>query len=268
MKESATQLNYRIRTLDRALDILEALTVQEPELHLLAICERTDLPKSTVYKILSLLEKRGYVRRNESSGGYRIGFQAFDVGNRYLAGLTMLEIVQPFLKKLAARFPQCAAHVAVLSPSETKIVYLNILSANTFLVLAPVGSQFHAHSTALGKCLLAWLPEKELDRRMAQLNAPKLTGQTITDPAALRENLKTVRSQGYAIDDEETSPGNLCIGIPVRDRQGATVAAISISHVKEAMIDELDTLIAEMRQVGADVSRAMGYIPSQESENH
>ena len=262
MTGSATRPNYQIRAVERALDILETFTVESPGLDLSAICQRTDLSKSTAFKILAVLERRGYVRKNEASGNYRIGFQAFAVGNRYLAGLTMLEIVQPFLKELAVRFPQSAAHVAVLSPSETKIVYLDIISWNTFLVLAPVGSEMYAHCTALGKCLLAGLPPEKLERRLARIEMPKMTPHTITDLYAFREHLDRVRSQGYAMDDEETSLGNLCVGIPVRDRQGATIAAVSTSHVKKAMTDDVPTVIAEMCRVAEQVSRSMGYIPS------
>jgi IclR family KDG regulon transcriptional repressor len=261
MKKTATRLNYQIRALDRGLDILETFTVKEPELDLGTICERANLPKSTVFKILSVLENRGYVRKNPVSGSYRIGFQAFNVGNHYLAGLTLLEVVHPFLKKMANRFPQCAAHLAILSPTETKIVYLDIISLNTFLVLVPIGSLFHTHSTALGKCLLAGLSDKELDRRLTKIEMPKLTPRTITNLQAFRAHLGLVRSQGYAMDDEETAPGSLCIGVPVRDRRGATVAAISVSHVKEALTDDVSTIIAEMRQVAEEVSQLMGYVP-------
>lgn len=261
MDEDASRLNYRIRALDRALNILEAFTVEKPELDLNAICERTNLPKSTVFKILAVLEDRGYVRRSEANGNYRIGFQSFDVGNRYLAGLTMLGVVHPFLKKLAARFPQSVTHMAVLSPAETKIVYLDIVSLNASLLLVPVGTYTYAHCTALGKCLLAGLSEEELDRRLAQIEMPKLTPHTITDPQTLREHLNSVRTQGYALDSEETKPGNLCVGVPVRDRRGSPVASISTSHAKHAMPDEVSTIIAEMRQVAEAASRALGYIP-------
>ena len=150
--------NYQIRSVERALDILEAFTAREPALDLDTLCSRTDLPKSTAFKILAVLEARGFVQKNGASGEYRVGQHAFQVGNQYLAGLTMLEIVHPFLKQLIKRFPQCAAHLAVLSPTETKIVYLDILTLNNYLVLAPIGSQFWAHAMAWSKCLLARLP--------------------------------------------------------------------------------------------------------------
>jgi IclR family KDG regulon transcriptional repressor len=262
-KVASERPNYQIRSVERALDVLESFTAEEPALHLDTLCERTRLPKSTVFKILSVLEHRDYVHKSQDGGGYRVGFQAFEVGNKYLAGLTMLEIAHPFLKELVARFPQSAAHMAVLSPTETKIVYVDLLTVNPYLVLAPIGSQFWAHATALGKCLLAGLSEDVLERRLAGIAMPQLTANTITDLQEFREHLSQVRVQGYAVDDEELSLGNLCVAIPIRDRQGSTVAAISTSHVKEAMSDDIDTIINEMCRVARDVSKAMGYAPSQ-----
>jgi len=260
-QEPTRKPNYRIRAVERALDILESFTARKPALDLDALCERTGLPKSTAFKILSVLEHRGYVQKDQASGSYRIGLQAFQVGNQYLAGSTMIEIVHPYLKKLASRFPQSAVHLAVLSPTETKIVYVDMVTLNAFLVLGPVGGQSLAHATALGKCLLAGLEEEALERRLARIELPRLTPHTITDLQELREHLKVVRSQGYAVDDEEASPGNLCVGIPVRDRQGRTVAAISTAHMKGAMSDDLPTIIAVMRQTAEEVSRLMGYTP-------
>ena len=260
-KGTSERANYQIRSVERALDVLESFTVEDPALHFDDLCERTHLPKSTAFKILSVLEQRDYVQRSPEGGNYRVGFQAFEVGNRYLAGLTMIEIVHPFLKKLVRRFPQSAAHVAVLSPNETKIVYVDVLTRNAYLVPAPIGSQLWAHATALGKCLLAGLPEEALERRLACIEMPQLTAKTMTDPQLLREHLKQVYAQGYALDDEEISPGNLCVAVPCRDRQGRTIASISTSHVKEAMADDTATVIAEMCQVARDVSKAMGYAP-------
>ena len=261
---SSSKPNYRIRAVERALDVLEAFTIREPALDLDALCHRTGLPKSTVFKILSVLEQRGYVQKHAAEGTYRIGLQAFQVGNQYLAGLTMIEIVHPYLKKLASRFPQSAVHLAVLSPTGNKVVYVDMVTLNTFVVLGPVGGQAPAHATALGKCLLAGLEEEALERRLADIALPRLTPRTITDFQELREHLQVVRAQGYALDDEETSPGNLCVGIPVRDRQGCTVAAISTAHMKGAMGDDLPTIVSVMRQTSEEVSRLMGYVPPPE----
>ncbi|MBN1641051.1 MAG: IclR family transcriptional regulator, partial [Anaerolineae bacterium] len=258
--------NYQIRALDRALTVLESFAGRHAEQDLSAICERAQLPKSTAYKILSVLEHRGYVQRNEATGNYRIGFQAYEVGNLYLAGLSVFEVVHPVLKRLAARFPKSSAHLAVLSPTNGQIVYLDIVSLNIFLSLVPVGSHYPAHSTALGKCLLAGLPEGELNERLAGVKLEPHTPRTIVDLGALRAHLAQVRAQGYAIDDEEMAAGYLCIAVPVLDRRGRTIAAISTSHSKETMVDGFETALEEMRRAGAEIDRALGYVAAEANE--
>lgn len=202
------------------------------------------------------------MQKSEANGNYRIGFQTYEVGNRYLAGLTVFEVVHPVLKRLAARFPQSSAHLAVLSPTETQIVYLDTVSQNIFLSLVPVGSHYPAHSTALGKCLLARLPREELERRLDQVEMARLTPNTICDPQALCAHLEKVQAQGYAMDDEEMARGNLCVAFPIRDRRGETIAAISTSHVKEAMTDDVQAVIAEMYQAAEEINRTLGYVSS------
>ena len=252
--------NYQIRALERSLDILEAFSTSDPELDLDAISARCDIPKTTVFRMLAILERRGYVQKSQGDGHYRIGFQAYEVGNRYLAGLTVFEVVHPVVKRLAARFARGSAHMAVLSPTEVRIVYLDIVSQNIHLPLMPVGSSFPALSTALGKCLLAWLPEEELERRLDRAEVKRLTPRTITDPLAVREHLDLVRTQGYAIDDDETALGNYCVAIPVLDRRGVPVAAVSTSHPKEAMTHPPSVVIDEMVQAAVGINRALGYV--------
>jgi len=253
---------YQIRAVERSLDILEAFLVRRPAMDLDTISDCCQLPKSTAFKILSVLKGRGYVQKDADDGKYRIGFQAYEVGNRYVAGLTVTEVVHPVLRDLAARFPGCSAHLASLAPTETEIVYLDIVSMNVILALVPVGSHYPAYSTALGKCLLAELPEPELSRRLAHVHMPQFTPQTIVDPQALREHLSLVRERGYAMDDEEMAPGNLCVGVPIRDRRGDAVAAISTSHVKAATTVDRATIISAMREAAQEINHSLGYLSS------
>jgi DNA-binding IclR family transcriptional regulator len=267
MKKKSNTSNYQIRSIDRALDILEAFTAEQPELELNDLCERIGLPKSTVFRILSVLEHRDYVQRDGDSSPYRIGFRAFQVGNRYLSGRTVMGATHPLMKELASRFPQSAAHLAVLSPTETRIVYVDIVSLNATLPLNPVGSSHYAHCTALGKCLLAGLSEEALARRLAHIELPQLTAHTITDVEKLSAQLQQIREQGYAMDDEESLMGNLCVAVPVKDRRGVTVAALSTSHAKRAMAKDISEIIDYMDQIARRASQTLGYDNSSHPKN-
>jgi DNA-binding IclR family transcriptional regulator len=258
MKESTPAPNYQIRAIDRALDILEAFLRREPKLSLAALCQKTGLPKSTVFKILAVLEQREYVRKDQNDGAYRIGLQCFRLGSRYLADLTLVELVRPSLERLAATFNNCVVNLAVLH--EGKVLYLDIVeSYRPRLHHGYIGMQDPAHCTALGKALLAGLPDDELDALLAQLDLNRATSHTITDRKELRAHLELVRRQGYSVDDEESALGTLCVGAGILDQNGRTVAAISLSGIKAAVVHQLPEMPAHLRQAAAEISRSLGY---------
>jgi DNA-binding IclR family transcriptional regulator len=258
MKEPASSANYQIRAVDRALDILEVFLRKEPELSLAAICEQTGLPKSTVFKILAVLEQREYVRKGQNESSYRIGLQAFRLGSRYLAGLSLVELARPSLERLTARFSGCLANLGILH--ESKVLYLDIVeNSRPRLHHSHIGMQDPASCTALGKALLAGLPDAELLLLVQGMEMPRFTAHSLTDACTLGVHLAQVRRQGYALDDEESSLGALCIGAAICDHQGRAVAAISLSGVKAAIAQQVPEMAAELRQAAAEISRLLGY---------
>jgi DNA-binding IclR family transcriptional regulator len=124
-----------------------------------------------------------------------------------------------------------------------------------------VGLRNPAHSCAVGKVLLAHLPAKELDRIINAKGLPKRTENTITDPIQFREHLKLVRTQGYAIDDEENEKGVRCIAAPVFNEAGKAVAAISISTLAFRITKKViqDSLRKEVRETALKISQRLGF---------
>jgi IclR family acetate operon transcriptional repressor len=120
-----------------------------------------------------------------------------------------------------------------------------------------------AHCTALGKALLAHLPEAEVDAIIAARPLVALTPRTLTDPAALAAALATVRAQGYAVDDEERTPGVICIAAPIRDHGGAVAAAVSVAgpaaRLRQAGIERLAEIV---REAAAAMSERLGAPPA------
>jgi IclR family acetate operon transcriptional repressor len=120
-----------------------------------------------------------------------------------------------------------------------------------------------AHATALGKVLLADLPADELDRRLGSRPLVRLTSKTIGDRAVLRAELARVGQRGYAVDDEECSPGLRCVAAPVRDRLGAVVAAVSVSGpARRLPRQRLVGLGSAVRAAALAISRRLGFEPA------
>jgi IclR family acetate operon transcriptional repressor len=124
-----------------------------------------------------------------------------------------------------------------------------------------VGSRNPAHSSAVGKVLLSYFPEEALADFLRRKGLPRRTANTITDPDGFRDHLKIVRSQGYAMDDEENEQGIRCVGAPIFDGKGRPVAAISVSgsvfQVTKKVVH--DVMKGEVMAAAAEISRRLGF---------
>jgi IclR family transcriptional regulator, KDG regulon repressor len=124
-----------------------------------------------------------------------------------------------------------------------------------------VGSRNLAHSCAVGKVLLSYLSEDELNEAIAEKGLPKKTDNTITDPIQFKEHLVTVKNQGYAIDEEENEKGIRCVAAPIFDGKGKAVAAISVSGPAFRVTRKLvqDTLKKEVMKTASEISQLLGF---------
>jgi IclR family acetate operon transcriptional repressor len=124
-----------------------------------------------------------------------------------------------------------------------------------------------AHATATGKILLASLPPEELTRRLAGQRLTSLTGRTIKSRSALQAELRQVREQGYAIDDEECSLGLRCVGAPISDHRGVVVAALSVVGPCHRMTPTaLPATIAMVREAAQEISHRLGFAVGSQTE--
>jgi len=125
-----------------------------------------------------------------------------------------------------------------------------------------VGHQAQLHATALGKVILAYLPDDKLQEILRGARFPKLTENTITDPEKLRQRLSVIRQNGFAVDDQEAVEGAKCIAAPVRDHTGQVVAAISISTLAtRTNRDNTNDTVELVMRSALEASRQLGYKP-------
>jgi IclR family KDG regulon transcriptional repressor len=219
--------NYQVRALERALDLLDAFSIAESELAFSDLAARVDLPKSTTFRLLAILEERGYVERSPETERYRIGLRAFEIGSIYLQTMRLEREAQPFLRRLAQECNQ-TANLAVLDAGE--IVHIAVVPPNRPIrFYATIGQRDSAHCSGLGKSLLADLEDDDLAAVVARRGLARRTDRTIDTIEALRAHLAQVRAQGFAIDEEESVPGLTCVAAPIRDARDVTVASVSIS---------------------------------------
>jgi DNA-binding IclR family transcriptional regulator len=209
----------------RALEVLDFFTVEKPELSLAEISRRMGMHKSSVYRILRTLEAANFLRWNGERGQYSLSPKILELASRVLARYDLREVAGPSMDDLAARTGEII-HLSILDGHD--IVYLEKKGAGQVLTVATrVGGRYPAYASAMGKVLLAFLPEQQLQRLLEETELSALTPSTITDKVQLRRELDKIRAQGFAFDDEEAFPGIRCIAAPIHEPRGRVVAAVS-----------------------------------------
>jgi IclR family transcriptional regulator, pca regulon regulatory protein len=253
---------YTIDALVRGIQVLALFTQDSPMLTQAEIVERTGFNKSMVFRILSTLEALGYLERHPDTKRYRPSLKVLQLGFTALNSMEVRQVAKLHLERLAQLTDETAS-LAVLDGLH--IVYIDRMRNRAIVgVLLGVGSRVPAHSTSLGKVLLADLPTEELTALLAQTKLDAFTPHTIVDQAALLYELATIRTQGYAVSDEELALGLRGVSAPIRDHTQNAVAAINVSgpsrtlnmerleqHIKPAVID-----------TAYQISLALGYVPT------
>ncbi|MGH9768392.1 MAG: IclR family transcriptional regulator [Blastocatellia bacterium] len=226
-KVKAVDSPYQVQVLDRALGILDLLADESPELGPSEVSERTGLHKSTVHRLLQVLERHRLIEKKAQNGKYRLGLKLFELGSKAVAQLDLRERARSYLERLVIETGE-TAHICVLDGNQMLSI-ANVESPRTLRTPSTVGRRTPLHCTSVGKALLAFLPEDEQDELIKKLELTAYTRHTHTKPAQLKADLKLILQRGYAMDDEEIEEGLRCIGAPVMDYSGRVVAAMSIA---------------------------------------
>jgi DNA-binding IclR family transcriptional regulator len=217
-----------VKSAVRVLEIFELLVQHPSGLSLSEICGLLDLPKSSGHALLMTLVKRGYLRQGRRERTYRLGPALFEIGSAYISGIDLVADGQAIVSEVARTCDE-TVHLAVLDGAEVLYV-VKEEGTRTIRMVSAVGRRFPAHGTGVGKILLASLDDSALAERFPDDRLlAALTPQTITEPKALRAELAAVRSRGYALDFEESTPGLCCVAAPVYGASGSVVAGMSIS---------------------------------------
>lgn len=217
---------YAVRVLNRALDALEALRDAARPLTLQELSARLGQAKSSVFRLLSTLERRGYVERSDGDRRYRLGAAWLSYRDGGGHG-TLTEAALPHMRRLLERFGE-TVNLGVLRNGE--ILYLEMLeSPHSFRMAAATGTRSPVHCTALGKAIAAFLPDAQVDAIVRTRGLSALTPRTITSRSALKRELSRTRTRGYSEDNGETEPEASCVGAPIVGPDGQVIGALSVS---------------------------------------
>jgi IclR family pca regulon transcriptional regulator len=258
------------QSLERGLAILGCFTAERPVLGIADIADELGMSRSTTHRYVITLVALGFLEQG-ASRKYRLGLRVTDLGMAALNATPIREHAHPYLEELRQR-SSYTVNLAVLDGPE--ILYVD--RARSFrrgqskidLGLHP-GSRLPAYCTAMGKLLLANLPEGEQRDLFSAMKLTKRAPNTITSKKALREELDEVREEGFAVNDQELAPELHSISAPVRNEAREVVAAVNMAaHTSMISLEELvDALGPHLVSTADRISARLGYRRDDETNN-
>jgi IclR family KDG regulon transcriptional repressor len=254
---------YQIRSVDRALSILQLFSVESPRWSVVELSTKVQLPVSTTYRLLSTLESRNFIRYRQTTGKYEIGLACLQVASALRPQLDLTQEAAPYLEELRKSFKE-TVHLAILV--DMQVVYLEKLPGLHPIVLmgSRVGSVSPAYCTGLGKAMLAFLPPDEVDRHFHTTGLISFTPNTIVDVGTLHVELEKVRRMGYALDQEEHEPQVVCVAAPILNHSGVVLAAISVSGPAQRMYSAINEgdVCERVTKAAKDIAARVGNADS------
>jgi DNA-binding IclR family transcriptional regulator len=255
---------YKVQVLDRVLAILDALAAERGDASVTELAETLKLHKSTVHRLLMILSQHRLVER-DANGRYHLGLKLFELGTVAIGKFNIKERARNHLQTLLDEVDE-TVHLCVLEGGE--VLYLDkIESTRSIRMACRTGRRNPAHCTAVGKAILAHLPERDLDELLKVHGMPRMTPKTITTPADLKADLKKIRERGYSIDDEEVEEGVRCVGAAILGHYGRPLAAISVSAPSfRVTMEKVPMIASALCRVARALSEESGYQGTWKSE--
>lgn len=247
-----------VQSVDRAFDILEALSSSPHGRNLTELSAAVGLHVSTTHRLLGALASRGYVQKDIESGKYRLTMRLFEIGGRAVNGMNLVSLSRPFLEYLASSTGE-TIHLVARSGDEVVYIYKEDTGSSVIRMASFVGLRRPMYCTAVGKGILAYLPETEVEAIWGRTEITAFTPNTIVDLPRLTAELSQIRRQGYALDLEEHELGILCVAAPIFDYLGVPIAAISISSPASRMnAERIECFSRELISAAESITRLLG----------
>jgi DNA-binding IclR family transcriptional regulator len=258
-RSSKVQAKYPVKSLAKALHILDTVGRFQQGTTIAVLSKELRMGKSTVHRLLATLREFDLIWFDSSTSQYALGSRILRWSDLLVRQNLVVRHGLPVLRELVDVGRE-TANLAILDG--TDVLYVAQVECTERLRMSEaVGTRQSAHCTALGKALLATLPEQELDELYRKDTVLKgLTPNTITDVQKLKDHLRKIRTEGVAFDVEENVVGVVCIGAVVRNFTGKSVAAMSVSlPIQRLRGDNMITLKEYLLEAAARLSAELGY---------
>lgn len=215
-----------VKSLARAMRVLECFSVQNPELGITEIAKMLGMQKSTIHNIVRTFEKDGYIVQNPRTYKYYLGYKILHLGYIVNHHMGLRDIFLPYMRQIAEDAHE-VCYFGILNNGE--VLYIEAVYPSSQQQTRNIlGERAPLHCTGLGKAMLAYLPQEEIEQVIGgEMKA--YTSYTLCEPTVLRDHLEEIRLRGYSVDNMEHEFGVKCVAVPVFGANGQVMAAVSVS---------------------------------------
>lgn len=245
---------YILQSVDNTLQVIELLS-QNTDIGVAEISRELGLGKATVFRILTTLENRNFVKK-DGLAKYQLGVKFAFFGSIVQEQFDYVSEIRPFLIELRDTFNE-TAHTAMID-GENIVFVDKVLAKSTIQMSSKIGAKLPAYCTGTGKVLLAQKSFEEINKYLSEVELNELTRYTITSKEELKERLIKIKEDGYGSDIEESEVGLVCFAVPVYDYTNKVVLAISISGPAERMRQNKKPLIDKILDISKRASKKLG----------
>lgn len=253
-----------LKSIVKMMAIIDCFSTLERKLSVAEIAKRTKIPRGTAHRIIRTMRDLGLIEQERQRDLYRLGMKLFEIGTTVLANMDLHREAKSSVESLT-RVSGETVHLAVFDGRNTTVINRTDPEGhrvNTLFVL----ESSPAHATSTGKAALAFQSDAAI-QRFISLGLRRISPNTITDPKLLLEELARIRERGFAVDNEELTPGTKCVGAPIRSASGNVFAAISVSGPSRRFTQErIDAFSDLVKHYAEAISTQLGYRPNEQAE--
>lgn len=250
---------YNIKGADRCFQILDLAIKLGRPLSINDVVRELDVNVNMAFRLLTTIESSGYMTKNEENGTYTISLKALQLSLNALFSLDIRRIAMPLLELVWMQNQKATLNLAVYYDGD--ILQVDRIDSQTLprTYFTP-GKQVPFHCTGVGKVLICEFPESRIDELIKTKGLKKYTEETITDPDSFKKELERVRMEQVGRDRNEFIEGDNCSAVPIRNRKGEIIAAISLSALTTNMsVEEVEAAIPLLKDTANKISFMLGY---------
>ena len=240
-------------TVGKALDVLDMVAGAGRPVRFTELLANSAFPKATLYRFLQTLTNQGMLMLDPDRGTYTLGVRLVRLAHAAWAQSSLAPVARPYLDVLSE---ETGATIHLAQMDQGQVLYVDKRNAaRPVEMFAQAGKVGPAYCTGVGKAMLAYLSEDELQAAIDRQSFHRFTPNTYDTPTKLRAELQLIRDRGYAFDREEHEPGIICIAVPILTRAGRVIGALSVtSTTQRTNLTALELYAVRVKDTAAQIA--------------